>query len=88
MRIGSRKLRWLGALLLAAVGCRSPHDLKPPKHPDEFTLPPQQDKRFSGPAVYPDEKKYDPIKLRQQEEEALQQQMQSGKSGMTPGFTH
>jgi hypothetical protein len=51
---------WEGlSLILAAVfgmaGCASPNiALKPPKHPEEFKLPPDEEAKYSEPLKYPD----------------------------------
>ena len=48
-------LGWLGAGLLLAVGCKTPEpNLKPPPHPEELTVPPQDDSRYSKPPAFPD----------------------------------
>jgi hypothetical protein len=46
---------WLGlplATLLGAAGCASTENLKPPKHPDEYVLPPENDVTYSEPPKY------------------------------------
>jgi hypothetical protein len=42
------------ATLLGALGCANPDaHLRPPKHPEEFTVPPENDPRFAQPVSYP-----------------------------------
>src|SRR2546421_527013 len=42
------------AALLAVAGCASTAPVtKPPKHPEEYVLPPAEDARFSRPPQYP-----------------------------------
>lgn len=49
-------LGWLGTGLLIAAGCKTPQpNLKPPPHPEELTVPPQDDPRFSKPPAYPED---------------------------------
>jgi hypothetical protein len=46
---------WLGlplATLLGAAGCANMDNLKPPKHPDEYRLPPENDATYSEPTKY------------------------------------
>jgi hypothetical protein len=51
MRVGTR---WLGAALLWLAGCYSPQPtVKPPTHPEEYTIPPVEDSRFSSPIAFP-----------------------------------
>jgi hypothetical protein len=41
-------------LALAIIGCaKNQKFVPPPKHPDEYKLPPDQDARFSKPVEYP-----------------------------------
>jgi hypothetical protein len=49
-------LRWLAIVLLGLAGCHSTGPkYTPPKHPEDYTLPPD-DNRFSDPhAAYPRE---------------------------------
>jgi len=55
MRAATRRLYWLGGLLLAVAGCHSPNTFaKPPLH-EEYILPPSDDPRFSSPPTYPKE---------------------------------
>jgi hypothetical protein len=43
--------------LLGTSGCHSTDNIrKPPKHPDELTVPPMEDTRFSLPPQYPENK--------------------------------
>jgi hypothetical protein len=49
-------LSWLLATLLGVAGCGTKEvTLRPPKHPEEITVPPQQDDKFSNPPEYPKE---------------------------------
>jgi hypothetical protein len=55
-----RWARWFwkeaGLLLTALVGltgCTTYNHLRPPKPPEDFTLPPQNDSRYSMPVEYP-----------------------------------
>ncbi len=55
-----RWARWFwkeaGMLLTALVGltgCTTYNHLRPPKPPEDFTLPPQNDSRYSMPVEYP-----------------------------------
>ena len=48
-------VRWLGALLLAMAGCQSTDPPLKPNIPDEYILPPRDDRRFSSPPEYPKE---------------------------------
>ena len=41
------------ATLWAALGCQSDANLRPPKQPEAFILPPESDARFSLPIEYP-----------------------------------
>ena len=44
----------LGAALLCLPGCwHTDSNLHPPKQPEEFRLPPEDDPRFSNPPSYP-----------------------------------
>ena len=55
MRTLSVPLRWLGTALLLVTGCLSNKpNLRPPKRPEEFTLPPETEARFSKPITYPE----------------------------------
>jgi hypothetical protein len=46
-------MRWLGVGLLALAGCETTdRNLKPPL-PEEYTIPPTDDARFSSPPNYP-----------------------------------
>jgi hypothetical protein len=87
MRKGSWKLRWVGCLLLAAASCRSltQPDLKPPKAKDDYTPIPAGEKRYEVPIVYPDDKKDDAFRPRQQTDPMQQPPSPSGRS-TTPGF--
>jgi hypothetical protein len=58
MRGAGRRLRGSLGLLLAAlvglVGCTPPNNqLRPPKRPEEYVVPPEEDLRFSTPPDYP-----------------------------------
>jgi hypothetical protein len=46
----------LGLLVAAmlTMGCPSEPQLRPPKQPENFTPPPDDDPRFSSPVKYPD----------------------------------
>ncbi len=49
-----RRIGWVGCILLLAAGCwNTKPSVKPPPHPDEFKLPPEDDARFSKPLEYP-----------------------------------
>jgi hypothetical protein len=41
------------ATLLGALGCHSDANLRPPKQPEAFNLPPETDPKFSQPIEYP-----------------------------------
>jgi hypothetical protein len=41
------------ATLLGALGCQSDANLRPPKQPEAFNLPPENDPKFSQPTEYP-----------------------------------
>jgi hypothetical protein len=42
------------ATLFGTLGCANPDsNLRPPKHPEEFTVPPENDPRFAQPVSYP-----------------------------------
>jgi hypothetical protein len=44
----------LGAALLCLTGCwETEANLRPPKQPEEYRLPPEDDARFSSPPSYP-----------------------------------
>jgi len=45
----------LGALVLSLVGCYTNDRVKltPPKHVEEYTIPPEDDPRFSKPIEFP-----------------------------------
>ena len=54
MRAKRAGLSCLSGLLLVAAGCWTTEpSLKPPPHPEEYTIPPQDDSRFSAPIEYP-----------------------------------
>jgi hypothetical protein len=54
MRGMRRGLGLIVALGFGVLGCAEhKHIVKPPKHPDEFNLPPEVDGRFSSPPQYP-----------------------------------
>jgi hypothetical protein len=88
MRHRSRGLRWLGVLVLAAASCHSGvPDLKPPKGPDEYVLPPP-DPRFSQPVTPPREKFQDDFfksKLDGDPQPPGLGRPQGGGAGMGPG---
>jgi len=48
-------VRWLGAVLLAMAGCQSTDPPIKPTIPDEYILPPRDDRRFTSPPEYPKE---------------------------------
>jgi hypothetical protein len=51
-----RKMRWLGIALLALAGCQTPDaELKPKYQPEEYTVPPDGETRFSSHINYPKE---------------------------------
>lgn len=55
MRTSSAWLRWLSAVLLLVTGCLSGKpNLRPPKRPEEFAMPPENESRFSKPITYPE----------------------------------
>jgi hypothetical protein len=39
--------------LLGLLGCHSDANLRPPKQPEAYRLPPESDPRFSEPVSYP-----------------------------------
>jgi hypothetical protein len=42
------------ATLFGTLGCADPDRyLRPPKHPEEYTVPPENDPRFAQPVSYP-----------------------------------
>jgi hypothetical protein len=86
MRWASNKLGWLGSLLLAVASCRTtPPDLKPPKGPEDFRLPPTSDDRFSQPIDYPKNRfEEDPLKAKMQDDTPAALPGKTGP-GMTPG---
>jgi len=46
---------WFGlplATLIGGAGCANMENFKPPKHPDEYVLPPENDAAFSEPPKY------------------------------------
>jgi hypothetical protein len=47
-------LRLLSAAWLVALGCHNRQNLRPPKRPEEYTLPPEAEARFSKPIAYPE----------------------------------
>jgi hypothetical protein len=50
------KTRWLGVALLVLAGCQTPDaELKPKNQPEEFTVPPDGDSRYSTNISYPKE---------------------------------
>ena len=54
MRGTQATMAFVGGLLLFAVGCWTTEpSLKPPPHPEELTVPPQDVPRFSAPIEYP-----------------------------------
>jgi hypothetical protein len=55
MRHAGLVLRTVGLILLAAGGCHLQPDLKPPKEPESFVLPPENDKYTLQPICYPSE---------------------------------
>ena len=52
---GTRVLSFgFGAVLLCVSGCwETESNLRPPKQPEEYRLPPDDDSRFSSPPAYP-----------------------------------
>jgi hypothetical protein len=48
-------MRWLGAALLALAGCQTTDTNLKPKVPEEYTVPPADDARFSSPPAFPKE---------------------------------
>jgi hypothetical protein len=55
MRHTGPVLRLVGMILLAVSGCHLPPDLKPPKQPESYALPPESDKSTLLPVSYPSE---------------------------------
>jgi hypothetical protein len=54
MRGKWRRLHWLGIILWFVAGCWTTEpSLKPPPHPEEYIVPPEDDSRFSSPIEYP-----------------------------------
>jgi hypothetical protein len=54
--VGLRLWGTIGLALSVLAGCHwtSPNQtLRPPKHPEEYTVPPEEDLRFSQPPEYP-----------------------------------
>ena len=44
---------WLGLAVLFVAGCRTPApDVKPPPQPEDYTLPPEGEKRYAQPYQY------------------------------------
>jgi hypothetical protein len=41
------------AAMLGALGCHSDANLRPPKEPEAYNVPPDNDPRFSQPVSYP-----------------------------------
>jgi hypothetical protein len=78
------KLRWLGSLLLVAASCQSPPELKPPRGPEDFRLPPTSDERFSKPINYPKNKADDDYIKARQIDDMNPSPMGRG-AGMSPG---
>lgn len=55
MRNVRKQMRWLGFALLVALGCTtSKPDLRPPKRPEAYNVPPETEARFSKPIAFPD----------------------------------
>ncbi len=51
---GTRKLRWLGLVLLVLAGCQSADpDIKPKNVVEEYAAPPQNDTRYNSTMTYP-----------------------------------
>ena len=49
-------LSWMLATLLSAAGCGTKdYTMRPPKHPEEIILPPEEDRKYSLPPEYPKE---------------------------------
>jgi hypothetical protein len=84
MRIGWGKLRGLGVLLLAALGCHPTPELKPPPHPESYALPPRSDERYCRPPQYPKDKSDEDI-LKAKIEEANQPITPPAGPGASPG---
>jgi hypothetical protein len=80
------KLRWLGCFLLAAASCRSTPDLKPPKAPEDYRLPPNTDDRFSKPINYPKSKAEDDYFKAKQMDDLTTPGPGKGPGIMTPGI--
>ena len=54
MRRMRARTRWLGSVLLGLAGCYSTQpNLQPPKHPEEYVVPPADGPRFSNPVSFP-----------------------------------
>ncbi len=53
-----------GALLLALAGCANPNIKHLPPRPEEYTVPPVDDPKYSEPIKFPDKVMYkdDPLK--------------------------
>ncbi len=49
----STGMRAAPLLVYLILGCTTTDNLKPPKKPEEFKVPPVEDKRFSQPIEYP-----------------------------------
>jgi hypothetical protein len=60
-----RKMRVLyvvATVLLAALGCKHPPELKPPPQPEVLASPGVNDKRYAQPCSYPGDVLTDPTK--------------------------
>jgi hypothetical protein len=85
MRTWPWKLGWLGGVLLVAASCRSNPDLKPPKPPESYALPPASDPRFSQPPIYPKDRSQDDFFKSKQDTDPANQLGKPGGMGAGPG---
>ncbi len=82
---GKGTITW-GAILLALMGCNTAQTVKRlPNHPEEYTVPPSDDPRFSQPIKLPEKVLYkdDPLK---EQESPLAGPGGKGGAGSGPSF--
>jgi len=73
-------------MLLGLVGCTSPSGpIKPAPNPEEFTLPPANEARFSEPPTYPAKTLNEGMLRKERDKDDAPPGAFRGPNGMRPG---
>jgi hypothetical protein len=80
MRRTREALGLLLAALLGSLGCTSSDaHLKPPKHPEEYNLPPESDLRYCQPPTFPKEVMEDDVLLKRHKDAKAKDALDAAK---------